>query len=150
MLPIPPTKEKRGWLLKEMLHQYSVPREALMSASPTAHPVLRLRPPLRRQPADGVCRVRFNDNGTLLVPTATLAPWPAIRSKRTVLPRPARLGRLSSGCSLRIICGYCQNGSQPMLATPTPVAPARIDDRNTRRPGHPPRRPVVASSNTSR
>ena len=83
--------------LKEMLHQHSVPAaEALIERKEDGavqcfacgHRCL-VKPG-----RDGVCRVRFNDNGTLLVPhgyVGALACDPI--EKEAVLPRPARQRR---------------------------------------------------------
>src|SRR3982751_3169664 len=117
--------------LKQMLHQYSAPAaEALIERKPDGavqcfacgHRCL-IKPG-----RDGVCRVRFNDNGTLLVPhgyVGALACDP-IENKPFfhVLPGSDALTFGMLGCDYH--CGYCQNWvTSQMLRDPDAVAPAR-------------------------
>ncbi|HWE05006.1 MAG TPA: AmmeMemoRadiSam system radical SAM enzyme [Tepidisphaeraceae bacterium] len=99
---------------------------------------------------DGVCRVRFNDNGVLRVPygyVGALACDPIEKKPFFhVLPGSDALTFGMLGCDFH--CGYCQNWvTSQMLRDPKAVAPARLTN-----PGqlvdlaiqH--RAPVVASS----
>jgi pyruvate formate lyase activating enzyme len=118
--------------LKQMLHQYSTPAaEALIE---------------RRQDAavqcfacghrcvvkpgrDGVCRVRFNENGTLLVPhgyVGALACDPIEKKPFFhVLPGSDALTFGMLGCDFH--CGYCQNWvTSQMLRDVNAVAPPRF------------------------
>lgn len=78
---------------------------------------------------DGVCRVRFNDNGTLRVPygyVGALACDPIEKKPfYHVLPGSDALTFGMLGCDYH--CGYCQNWvTSQMLRDPKAVAPARI------------------------
>jgi pyruvate formate lyase activating enzyme len=77
---------------------------------------------------DGVCRVRFNDNGTLRVPhgyVGALACDPIEKKPFFhVLPGSDALTFGMLGCDFH--CGYCQNWvTSQMLRDPDAVAPAR-------------------------
>src|SRR5438270_2811956 len=78
---------------------------------------------------DGVCRVRFNDNGTLRVPhgyTAALACDPIEKKPFFhVLPGSDALTFGMLGCDFH--CGYCQNWvTSQMLRDPDAAAPPRL------------------------
>lgn len=78
---------------------------------------------------DGVCRVRFNDNGKLLVPygyVGALACDPIEKKPFFhVLPGSDALTFGMLGCDYH--CGYCQNWvTSQMLRDPNAAAPARI------------------------
>jgi len=118
--------------LKEMLHRHSVPAaEALIQRRDggdvqcfaCGHRCL-VKPG-----RDGVCRVRFNDNGTLLVPhgyVGALACDPIEKKPFFhVLPGSDALTFGMLGCDYH--CGYCQNWvTSQMLRDPDAVAPARL------------------------
>src|SRR5437762_3152857 len=118
--------------LKDVLHQYSVPAaEALIERREDGdiqcfacgHRCVVL--PGR----DGVCRVRFNDNGTLLVPhgyVGALACDPIEKKPFFhVLPGSDALTFGMLGCDYH--CGYCQNWvTSQMLRDPKAVAPAQL------------------------
>src|SRR5476649_1286537 len=124
--------------LKEMLHKFSVPAaEALIEHKEDGaiqcfacgHRCL-VKPG-----RDGVCRVRFNDNGTLRVPygyVGVLACDPIEKKPFFhVLPGSDALTFGMLGCDLH--CGYCQNWvtSQMLrdadaVAQPRQAAPARL------------------------
>ena len=60
---------------------------------------------------DGVCRVRFNDNGVLRVPYGYVGAWLRPDRKKPffhVLPGSDALTFGMLGCDFH--CGYCQNG----------------------------------------
>ena len=139
--------------LKEMLHQYSAPAaEALIERKDNGdvqcfacgHRCL-IKPG-----RDGVCRVRFNDNGTLLVPhgyVGALACDPIEKKPFFhVLPGSDALTFGMFGCDYH--CGYCQNWvtSQMLrdadaVAPPKLTTPAQLVDLAIRHVA-----PVVASS----
>jgi pyruvate formate lyase activating enzyme len=139
--------------LKQMLHQYSVPAaEALTERHPDGavkcfacgHRCL-IKPG-----RDGVCRVRFNDNGTLLVPhgyVGALACDPIEKKPFFhVLPGSDALTFGMLGCDYH--CSYCQNWvtSQMLrdadaVAPPKFCTPAQLVDIAVREGA-----PVVASS----
>lgn len=78
---------------------------------------------------DGVCRVRFNENGTLLVPygyVGALACDPIEKKPFFhVLPGSDALTFGMLGCDYH--CGYCQNWvTSQMLRDPKAVAPAKL------------------------
>jgi pyruvate formate lyase activating enzyme len=117
--------------LKEMLHQYSAPAaEALIERKDNGdvqcfacgHRCL-IKPG-----RDGVCRVRFNDDGTLLVPhgyVGALACDPIEKKPFFhVFPGSDALTFGMLGCDFH--CGYCQNWvTSQMLRDPEAVAPPR-------------------------
>ena len=77
---------------------------------------------------DGVCRVRFNDNGTLLVPdgyVGALACDPIEKKPFFhVLPGSEALTFGMLGCDFH--CGYCQNWvTSQMLRDPDAISPAK-------------------------
>jgi pyruvate formate lyase activating enzyme len=145
--------KKRLGPLKDMLHQFSVPAaEALIERKDggavqcfaCGHRCL-VKPG-----RDGVCRVRFNQNGQLLVPhgyVGALACDPIEKKPFFhVLPGSDALTFGMLGCDYH--CGYCQNWvTSQMLRDPDAVAPPR---HTTARElvdlaiGH--QAPVVASS----
>ncbi len=118
--------------LKQMLHQHSVPAaEALIEHKENGaiqcfacgHRCTVL--PGR----DGVCRVRFNDNGKLLVPhgyVGALASDPIEKKPFFhVLPGSDALTFGMLGCDYH--CGYCQNWvTSQMLRDPKAAAPPRL------------------------
>jgi pyruvate formate lyase activating enzyme len=139
--------------LKEMLHQHSVPAApALIENKPEkavqcfacGHRCL-IKPG-----RDGVCRVRFNEDGTLLVPhgyVGALACDPIEKKPFFhVLPGSDALTFGMLGCDYH--CGYCQNWvtsqmlrdpqavSAPRFCTPAQLVDIAVDHRA----------PVVASS----
>src|SRR5436853_1048291 len=100
--------------LKQTLHKYSVPAaEALIERKPDgAVQCFACGHRCLVQPGkDGVCRVRFNDNGTLLVPhgyVGALACDPIEKMPFFhVLPGSDALTFGMLGCDYH--CGYCQN-----------------------------------------
>src|SRR3954465_10529825 len=118
--------------VKEMLHQFSAPAaEALIERKPDGavqcfacgHRCL-VKPG-----RDGVCRVRFNDNGKLLVPYGYVAgvACDPIEKKPFfhVLPGSDALTFGMLGCDYH--CGYCQNWvTSQMLRDPNTAAPAQV------------------------
>src|SRR3954465_5455785 len=118
--------------LKQMLHKQSVPAaEALIEHKDNGavqcfacgHRCVVM--PGR----DGVCRVRFNENGTLLVPhgyVGALACDPIEKKPFWhVLPGSDALTFGMLGCDYH--CGYCQNWvTSQMLRDPDAVAPPKI------------------------
>lgn len=117
--------------LREMLHRYSVPAaEALIERGERG--AVRCFACGHRclvQPGrDGVCRVRFNDNGTLRVPhgyVGALACDPIEKKPFFhVLPGSDALTFGMLGCDYH--CGYCQNYlTSQMLRDPNAVSPPR-------------------------
>jgi len=118
--------------LKDMLHRYSGPAaEALIERKGNGdvqcfacgHRCL-IKPG-----RDGVCRVRFNENGTLLVPrgyVGALACDPIEKKPFFhVLPGSDALTFGMLGCDYH--CGYCQNWvTSQMLRDPDAVAPPKL------------------------
>ena len=132
-MPLEVLQEKeRLKSLKEMLHQYSVPAaEALIQRREDgAVQCFACGHRCVVKPGrDGVCRVRFNDNGTLLVPhgyVGALACDPIEKKPFFhVLPGSDALTFGMLGCDFH--CGYCQNWvTSQMLRDPDAVAPPRI------------------------
>src|SRR3982750_2180786 len=139
--------------LKDMLHQYSVPAaEALIERRQNGDVQCFAcgHRCLVKPGRDGVCRVRFNEDGTLLVPhgyVGCLACDP-IEKKPFFHVHPGSdaltFGML--GCDYH--CGYCQNWvtsqmlrdadavAQPSLTTPEQLVELAVRNRA----------PVVASS----
>src|SRR4030095_13628455 len=117
--------------LKQMLHQYSVPaNEALIEHKPGgAVQCFACGHRCVVKPGrDGVCRVRFNENGTLLVPhgyVGALACDPIEKKPFFhVLPGSDALTFGMLGCDFH--CGYCQNWvTSQMLRDPDAVAPPK-------------------------
>src|SRR6478752_2872225 len=117
--------------LKEMLHRYSAPAaEALIDHKPGgAIQCFACGHRCVIQPGrDGVCRVRFNDNGKLLVPygyVGALACDPIEKKPFFhVLPGSDALTFGMLGCDYH--CGYCQNWvTSQMLRDPDAVAGGR-------------------------
>lgn len=117
--------------LKEMLHRHSVPAaEALIERRPDgAVQCFACGHRCVVKPGrDGVCRVRFNDAGTLLVPhgyVGALACDPIEKKPfYHVLPGSDALTFGMLGCDFH--CGYCQNWvTSQMLRDPEAAAPAR-------------------------
>jgi pyruvate formate lyase activating enzyme len=118
--------------LKDMLHQYVVPAaEALIERE--ADGAVRCfacgHRCLVKPGRDGVCRVRFNDNGVLKVPhgyVGVLACDP-IEKKPFFhcLPGSDALTFGMLGCDFH--CGYCQNWvTSQMLRDPKSAAPPRL------------------------
>jgi pyruvate formate lyase activating enzyme len=118
--------------VKEMLHQFSAPAaEALIERKPDGavqcfacgHRCL-IKPG-----RDGVCRVRFNEGGQLLVPhgyVGALACDPIEKKPFFhVLPGSDALTFGMLGCDFH--CGYCQNWvTSQMLRDPDAVAPPKV------------------------
>lgn len=122
--------------LKQMLHQYSAPAaEALIERKeggpdgPAIQCFACGHRCLIKPGRDGVCRVRFNDNGTLLVPrgyVGALACDPIEKKPFFhVYPGSDALTFGMLGCDYH--CGYCQNWvTSQMLRDPNAVAPAKL------------------------
>lgn len=139
--------------LKEMLHRYSAPAaEALIERKRDGE--IRCfacgHRCLVKPGRDGVCRVRFNDDGELLVPhgyVGALACDPIEKKPFFhVLPGSDALTFGMLGCDYH--CGYCQNWvTSQMLrdpeaaAAPRKTTPAQLVDHALRHGA-----PVVASS----
>jgi pyruvate formate lyase activating enzyme len=118
--------------LKQMLHQHSAPAaeslierkgEGAIQCFACGHRCL-IKPG-----RDGVCRVRFNDDGTLLVPhgyVGALACDPIEKKPFFhVLPGSDALTFGMLGCDFH--CGYCQNWvTSQMLRDPDAVAPPKF------------------------
>jgi pyruvate formate lyase activating enzyme len=125
-------EKKRLASLKETLHRLSAPAaEALIERKPDgAIQCFACGHRCVIKPGrDGVCRVRFNDNGTLLVPhgyVGALACDPIEKKPfYHVLPGSDALTFGMLGCDFH--CGYCQNWvTSQMLRDPNAVAPARL------------------------
>jgi pyruvate formate lyase activating enzyme len=118
--------------LKQMLHQHSAPAaEALIDRKPDgAIQCFACGHRCVIKPGrDGVCRVRFNDNGRLLVPhgyVGALACDPIEKKPFFhVLPGSDALTFGMLGCDYH--CGYCQNWvTSQMLRDVNAVAPAQM------------------------
>src|SRR6185312_5496612 len=118
--------------LKQTLHKYSVPAaEALIERRPDGavqcfacgHRCVVL--PGR----DGVCRVRFNEQGTLQVPVGYVGALACDPIEKKpffhVLPGSDALTFGMLGCDFH--CGYCQNWvTSQMLRDPDAAAPPRL------------------------
>jgi pyruvate formate lyase activating enzyme len=125
-------EKKRLASLKETLHRLSAPAaEALIERKPDgAIQCFACGHRCVIKPGrDGVCRVRFNDNGTLLVPhgyVGALACDPIEKKPFFhVLPGSDALTFGMLGCDYH--CSYCQNWvTSQMLRDPNAVAPARL------------------------
>ena len=131
-MPLPIVDDKRLKSLKEMLHQYSAPAaEALIDRREDGaiqcfacgHRCL-IKPG-----RDGVCRVRFNDAGTLRVPygyVGALACDPIEKKPFFhLLPGSDALTFGMLGCDFH--CGYCQNWvTSQMLRDPNAAAPPQL------------------------
>jgi pyruvate formate lyase activating enzyme len=125
-------EKERLQSLKEMLHQHSVPaadalidrrEDGSIQCFACGHRCV-IKPG-----RDGVCRVRFNDNGTLLVPhgyVGALACDPIEKKPFFhVLPGSDALTFGMLGCDFH--CGYCQNWvTSQMLRDPDAAAPPRL------------------------
>src|SRR5688500_2381326 len=124
--------KQRLQTLKQTLHQYTAPaaealierkEEGAIQCFACGHRCL-IKPG-----RDGVCRVRFNDNGTLLVPWGYVGGLACDPIEKTpffhVLPGS---DALTFGMLRRDFhCGYCQNWvTSQMLRDPDAVAPPRI------------------------
>ena len=117
--------------LKEMLHQYSATAADALSQRRDNGDVQCFACGHRcvvKPGRDGVCRVRFNDSGTLLVPhgyVGALACDPIEKKPFFhVLPGSDALTFGMLGCDFH--CGYCQNWvTSQMLRDPDAVAPAQ-------------------------
>src|SRR6266516_7585876 len=77
----------------------------------------------------GICKVRFNKNGTLYVPAGYVAALQCDPIEKTpffhVLPGSDALTFGMLGCDFH--CGYCQNWvTSPMLRDPDAVAPPQM------------------------
>ena len=117
--------------LKQMLHQFSAPAaEALIERKPDgAIQCFACGHRCVIKPGrDGVCRVRFNEEGTLQVPfgyVGALACDPIEKKPFFhVLPGSDALTFGMLGCDFH--CGYCQNWvTSQMLRDPNAAAPPR-------------------------
>ncbi len=139
--------------LKEMLHQYSVPASEALIEQKEGGAIQCFACGHRcivKPGRDGVCRVRFNENGTLLVPhgyVGVLACDPIEKKPFFhVLPGSDALTFGMLGCDYH--CGYCQNWvtSQMLrdvdaVAAPKFTTPQQLVDIAMQH-----RAPVVASS----
>ena len=118
--------------LNDMLHRYSGPAaEALIERKGNGDVQCFAcgHRCLVKPGRDGVCRVRFNENGTLLVPrgyVGALACDPIEKKPFFhVLPGSDALTFGMLGCDYH--CGYCQNWvTSQMLRDPDAVAPPRL------------------------
>jgi pyruvate formate lyase activating enzyme len=128
------TLEKQNWLksLKDMLHQHVAPAaEALIrhEADGAVRCFACGHRCLVKLGREGICRVRFNDNGVLKVPfgyVGVLACDP-IEKKPFFhcLPGSDVLTFGMLGCDYH--CGYCQNWvTSQMLRDPKAVSPPRL------------------------
>src|SRR5476649_1517499 len=114
--------------LKEMLHRFSAPaaEELIRRKEDGAVQCFACGHRCLVKPGrDGVCRVRFNDNGTLRVPygyVGVLACDPIEKKPFFhVLPGSDALTFGMLGCDLH--CGYCQNWvTSQMLRDPAAIA----------------------------
>src|SRR5687768_1951922 len=132
--PLPVLSEEKQRLnsLKEMLHRYSVPAaDALVErrADGAVQCFACGHRCVVKPGRDGVCRVRFNDDGTLLVPhgyVGALACDPIEKKPFFhVLPGSDALTFGMLGCDFH--CGYCQNWvTSQMLRDPDAVAPPKV------------------------
>ena len=127
------TEEKqRLRSLKEMLHQYSAPAAPELIQKRDNGDVQCFACGHRclvKPGRDGVCRVRFNEDGTLLVPhgyVGALACDPVEKKPFFhVLPGSDALTFGMLGCDFH--CGYCQNWvTSQMLRDPDAVAPPKL------------------------
>lgn len=132
-MPLPIADEKQRLRdLKQMLHQHSAPAaEALIERREDgAIQCFACGHRCVVKPGrDGVCRVRFNDNGTLKVPwgyVGALACDPIEKKPFFhVLPGSDALTFGMLGCDFH--CGYCQNWvTSQMLRDVDAVAPPRL------------------------
>ncbi len=118
--------------LKKLLHQYSVPAaEGLVQTRDNGDVQCFAcgHRCLVKPGKDGVCRVRFNENGQLKVPYGYVAgvACDPIEKKPFfhVLPGSDALTFGMLGCDLH--CGYCQNWiTSQMLRDVNAVAPAKL------------------------
>lgn len=125
-------EKQRLQSLKEMLYQHSAPAaEALIERrEDRAVQCFACGHRCLVKPGrDGVCRVRFNDNGALLVPfgyVGALACDPIEKKPFFhVLPGSDALTFGMLGCDFH--CGYCQNWvTSQMLRDPDAAAPPRL------------------------
>ncbi|HEY7115395.1 MAG TPA: AmmeMemoRadiSam system radical SAM enzyme [Tepidisphaeraceae bacterium] len=125
--------KQRLQTLKQVLHRYSAPAaEALIRREGTEGDVRCFACGHRclvKPGRDGVCRVRFNDHGTLLVPhgyVGVLACDPIEKKPFFhVLPGSDALTFGMLGCDYH--CGYCQNWvTSQMLRDPDAMAGAKL------------------------
>src|SRR5436190_9113053 len=120
--------------LKEMLHEYSVPAAEALIEHKDGGAVQCFACGHRcivKPGRDGVCRVRFNVDGTLLVPhgyVGVLACDPIEKKPFFhVLPGSDALTFGMLGCDYH--CGYCQNWvTSQMLRDPDAIAPPKITE----------------------
>ena len=117
--------------LKQMLHQFSAPAaEALIERKPDgAIQCFACGHRCVIKPGrDGVCRVRFNEEGTLQVPVGYVGALACDPIEKKpffhVLPGSDALTFGMLGCDFH--CGYCQNWvTSQMLRDPDAAAPPR-------------------------
>src|SRR3984893_7364260 len=132
-MPLPLLEQKdRLKSLSQMVHQFSAPAaEALIERE--ADGAVRCfacgHRCLIKPDRDGVCRVRFNDNGTLLVPFGYVGVLACVPIEKKpffqVLPGSDALTFGMLGCDYH--CGYCQNWvTSQMLRDPNAAAPPRL------------------------
>jgi pyruvate formate lyase activating enzyme len=138
--------------LKEMLHRFSGPAapELIEHEGDAIRCFACGHRCLIKPGRDGVCRVRFNHDGKLLVPRGYVGPVACDPIEKKpffhILPGSDALTFGMLGCDLH--CGYCQNWvtSQMLrdvdaVASPRPATAAQIVELARRN-----RAPVVASS----
>ncbi len=117
--------------LKDMLHQLSMPAANELIERKDGGDVQCFACGHRclvKPGRDGVCRVRFNDNGTLLVPFGYVGPLACDPIEKKpffhCLPGSDALTFGMLGCDYH--CGYCQNWvTSQMLRDPSAVSNAR-------------------------
>lgn len=132
-MPLPILEEKRQALrrLSDMLHQFSMPAapELIERRDDGAVQCFACGHRCVVKPGrDGVCRVRFNEDGKLLVPygyVGALACDPIEKKPfYHMLPGSDALTFGMLGCDYH--CGYCQNWvTSQMLRDPSAVAPPK-------------------------
>src|SRR5579875_2777363 len=118
--------------LKESLHQYTAAAAPALIESQSNGDIRCFACGHRclvKPGRDGVCRVRFNDHGTLKVPygyVGALACDPIEKKPFFhVMPGSSALTFGMLGCDFH--CGYCQNWvTSQMLRDPKAVAPAQL------------------------
>jgi len=124
--------QQRLQSLKSLLHQYSAPAAAeLIQQNPDGSVQCFAcgHRCLVKPGRDGICRVRFNDQGTLKVPFGYVAGIAADPIEKKpffhVLPGSDALSFGMLGCDFH--CGYCQNWvTSQMLRDPDSSAQAKL------------------------
>jgi pyruvate formate lyase activating enzyme len=145
--------KERMLSLKNVLHQHTVPAaDALITRFDNGDVQCFAcgHQCLVKPGRDGVCRVRFNDNGTLMVPHGYVGPLACDPIEKKpffhVLPGSDCLTFGMLGCDYH--CGYCQNWvTSQMLRDPHAVAEAKlVTPEMLVRAARQHRAPVIASS----